>query len=157
MILVSSCLAGYKCAYDGNAKTTDEIVELVKMGKAIPVCPEQLGGLATPRTPSECVMVNDEIRVISKKGEDLTDEFVKGAKETLSIANLYDCKYAILKKYSPSCGARTYDGSFTGALSDMSGITANLLMENGIEVISSNDEENVKKLILQLKQEKIEV
>ena len=139
MILVSGCLAGFKCAYDGNDRRSQAVVDLVKSGKAIPVCPEQLGGLPTPRTPAECVKINDQIRVVTKDGQDVTEEFMKGAEEVLNIAKLYDCKYAILKQNSPSCGVRTYDGSFTGTVSDMSGITADLLCKNGIEVVSDEN------------------
>jgi len=117
MILVSACLAGIKCRYNGTAKPDSRIIEMVKAGIAIPVCPEQLGGLTTPRDPAE---ITGE-KVISKNGIDVTAQFNKGAEITLEIAKLYDCQEAILKSRSPSCGK-------------IDGITAKLLKENGIIV-----------------------
>ena len=100
MILVSACLAGIKCRYNGTAKPHSRIIEMVRAGLAIPVCPEQLGGLTTPRVPAD---ITSE-KVISKNGVDVTAEFNKGAEITLEIAKLYDCREAILKSRSPSCG-----------------------------------------------------
>ena len=137
MILVSACLAGVNCRFDGSSKVNEKIVELIKEGKAIPVCPEQLAGLPTPRKPVECTF---DGKVLSKNGEDFTDFFNKGAKETLSLCNLYNCKKVILKSNSPSCGSnQIYDGGFSGKLIDGNGITAKLLKENGIEVVSEKE------------------
>ena len=131
-ILVSACLLGTACRYDGKSKPNDKILELLKKHTLIPVCPEQLGGLATPRFPSE--IKGD--RVISKVGTDVTKEYEKGAAEALKIAKLYNCKLAILKEKSPSCGYnKVYDGTFSKTLIDRQGITAKLLSENGIKVI----------------------
>ena len=136
MYIISACLAGINCKYTGGNNLRDDIKKLVEEGKAILVCPEQLGGLSTPRMPSE--IKND--KVISKDGKDVTKEYEKGALETLKIANMYNIKKAILKSKSPSCGAgEIYDGNFNGKLIDGYGITAKLLKENGIEVISSDD------------------
>lgn len=133
MILVSACLAGFPCRYDGTSKTNEKIVQLVREGKAIPVCPEQLGGLTTPRLPSE--IKND--RVFSSEGRDVTPEFEKGAAAVLQIAKEYGCTKAILKARSPSCGkGQIYDGTFSGKLVDGNGKTTELLLENGIEVIT---------------------
>ncbi len=113
MKIVSACLAGIKCRYDGRAKTSQKVVQLVKDGDAIPVCPEQLGGLTTPRIAAEA---RGE-KVFTRKGEDITYKFEDGAKEALRIALLANCKEAILKSKSPSCGCgKIYDGSFTGKL-----------------------------------------
>jgi len=129
MKIVSACLAGVKCRYDGTSKPNKKVIELVKKGKAIPLCPEQLGGLSTPRIPSE-IRGN---KVINKKGKDVTAFFIKGAKEALKIAKLAKCREAILKSKSPSCGVREiYDGSFTGKTKKGDGIFTRLLKKNNI-------------------------
>ena len=131
MIIVSACLAGFPCRYDGKATIHEKTRELVKAGKAILVCPEQLGGLPTPRSPSEIKNGN----VISKEGMDVTKEFERGAAIVLEIANAYGCKEAILKARSPSCGkGKIYDGNFTGKIIAGNGKTAELLLKNGIDV-----------------------
>lgn len=143
-ILVSACLVGVNCKYNGGNNLNLEILKLVQEGKAILVCPEQLGGLSTPRNPSEIV---DRIssKVVASDGTDVTKEYQKGAYETLKIANLYQVKKAILKSKSPSCGNTTiYDGTFTHTLTGGEGITTKLLRENGIEVV--NEDEYVKEL-----------
>jgi len=109
---------------------------MLKNNQLLPVCPEQLGGLSTPRTPSE----RNGDRVITKDGTDVTVNYQTGAEEVLRIANLYGCKKAILKARSPSCGSKqTYDGTFTGKLIDRDGVCSELLKRNGIEVISEED------------------
>ncbi|MCF7858547.1 MAG: DUF523 domain-containing protein [Candidatus Cloacimonetes bacterium] len=136
MILVSACLAGLKCRYDGKSNENSKVIELVKKGLAIPICPEQLGGLPTPRIPSE--IIND--KVFNKKGENVTNQFKKGAKETLRIAELFGCHKAILKQRSPSCGfGKIYDGSHTGRIVAGIGITAKLLSQKGLVIITEND------------------
>jgi len=137
MIIVSACLAGFKCKYNGEANTDLKIVELVKKGVAIPVCPEQLGGLPTPRVPSE---ITGE-KVISRDGVDVTEQFEKGARLTLEVAKLYNCTEAILKSKSPSCGSgKIYDGTFSGVLTDGDGVTAKMLKENGVKLRTEKDE-----------------
>ena len=134
MIIVSACLAGYRCRYDGKIVPDAEIVALVKAGKAIPVCPEMMGGLPCPRIPSE--RTADDSRVITKDGGDVTEAFRTGAEETLRMARLYGCTQAILKAKSPSCGVgQIYDGTFSGTLRTGFGVTAQLLRENGIAVL----------------------
>lgn len=134
MKIVSACLAGLKCRWDGEAKPCREVVELVKQGKAVPVCPEQLGGLTTPRDPAE----QREDRVLTKTGEDVTSSFEKGAEKALKIAKLSECDEAILKSKSPSCGSgKVYDGTFSGKLIEGDGVFAKLLKKNGIKVVSS--------------------
>ncbi len=136
MIIVSACLAGIKCRYDGKDNAHQTVMNLVKQGKAIPVCPEQLGGLPTPRITSE--IINN--KVFNKNGEDVTENFIKGACETLRIARLTNCKKAILKQGSPSCGfGRIYDGSHSKKQIKGNGITAEKLFEYGIEIITEDD------------------
>lgn len=136
MIIVSACLAGFPCRWDAAEKGDSRIIELVKAGKAIPVCPEQLGGMTTPRAPSE---IGDG-GVFAKDGTDVTEQFTQGAKMVLKIVQTYECKQAILKAKSPSCGSGLiYDGTFTGVLIQGDGITAKLLKENGVLVSSEED------------------
>jgi uncharacterized protein YbbK (DUF523 family) len=131
MIIVSGCLAGMHCRYNGAAKPNEKVIQLVAEGKAIPVCPEQLGGLSTPRMPAE--RIGD--KVTRKDGVDVTDAFRQGAEESLKLAKLVGADRAILKAKSPSCGCgKIYDGSFTGTLVDGDGIFAELCKNNGIEV-----------------------
>ncbi|WDV47337.1 DUF523 domain-containing protein [Clostridiaceae bacterium M8S5] len=145
MILVSACLVGLDCRYNCESVIIEDIAKLIKEGKAIPVCPEQLGGLTTPRNPSEIVVEDGTITVKDCKGNDVTKEFVKGAKETLKIAKLANVKNAILKQRSPSCGnGLIYDGTFSGNIIEGNGLTAKLLSENHISVY---DEENYTDLL----------
>ena len=140
MILISACLAGVNCKYDGTNNYNEKIMELVKRGEAILVCPEQLGGLTTPRTPSEIVNNGSPKKVIMKNGIDVTTNFERGALEVLSLAKKLNIKKAILKSKSPSCGVGIiYDGTFTKNKIEGNGITADLLIKKGIEVISEND------------------
>ena len=136
MKIVSACLAGVKCNYKGGSRPCPKVVELVKQGKAIPVCPEQLGGLTTPRVAAEQI----EDKVITKDGEDVTIEFERGAREGLKIAKLVGCREAILKSKSPSCGAgKIYDGTFSKTLIDGDGTFAKLLKENDITVLTEDE------------------
>jgi uncharacterized protein YbbK (DUF523 family) len=131
MKIVSACLAGIKCRWDGESEPNEIVMKLVREGNAIPVCPEQLGGLPTPRLPAE----QKGDKVYTKDGRDVTDEFVNGAEKGLRIAKLCGCKEAILKANSPSCGSgKIYDGTFTGKLINGDGIFAKLLKQNGIKV-----------------------
>ena len=131
MIIVSACLAGVCCRYDGAAKPCEAVIRLVAEGQALPLCPEQLGGLPTPRAPAEIIAD----KVIRKDGVDVTDEFTRGAREALKLARMAGAKTAILKARSPSCGCgRIYDGSFTGKLVDGNGVFAGLCKKDGMEV-----------------------
>ena len=131
MIIVSACLAGVACRYDGAGKPCEKVIRLVAEGQAIPVCPEQLGGLPTPRAPAEII----GNKVIRKDGVDVTEAFHRGAREALQLARLVGAKTAILKARSPSCGSgKIYDGSFTGKLVDGNGVFAEVCKQNGIEV-----------------------
>lgn len=135
-ILISGCLLGLKCRYDGKEKKLPEIEKLIESYNLIPVCPEQLGGLPTPRIPAERV----KARIITQVGVDVTKEYQIGAEEALKIAKLYNCKKAILKEKSPSCGCRKiYDGTFSRNLIVGNGVTADLLLKNGIEVFGESE------------------
>lgn len=137
-VLVSACLLGVNCRYNGIPKEVAEVKELLKREdiSLIPVCPEQLGGLPTPRTPSE----RKGDCVVSSDGEDRTAAFTRGAQETLRNAKLYGCEVAILKERSPSCGnIEVYDGSFTGTVVAGEGVTAELLRKNGVRVFGESE------------------
>lgn len=135
-ILVSACLLGTACRYDGKAKANEKVVGLLKKETLIPVCPEQLGGMTTPRLPSE---IRGD-RVVNEAGEDVTACYQKGAEEALKLAKLYGCSLALLKERSPSCGCgQIYDGTFSKNLTEGDGITAGLLKKNGIRVIGESD------------------
>ena len=135
-ILVSACLLGVACRYDGKSKPVDSVVELLDKYNLIPFCPEIYGGLTTPRMPSE--IVGD--RVLHNNGTDVTAQYKKGAEEALRLAKLYNCKYAILKEKSPSCGkGKIYSGNFDRTLIDGDGITTRLLTKNGIKVLGESE------------------
>lgn len=134
--LISACLCGINCKYNGKNNLNEICLKLFKEGKAVLVCPEQLGGLGTPRDPSEI----SKDKVISIKGKDVTEKFEKGAEKTLKIAKTLGIKKAILKEGSPSCGINyIYDGKFRGKRVKGCGVTATLLKNNNIQIVSSED------------------
>ncbi|MCE4955913.1 DUF523 domain-containing protein [Macrococcoides caseolyticum] len=146
MILISSCLVGEYVRYDGGTQGKSSLIQLIEEKKAIHACPEVLGGLSTPRDPAEIVggdgfdVLNGTAKVITNTGNDVTDAFIKGARQTLKILNDHDIKTVILKANSPSCGHREiYDGSFTGTKKQGVGVTTALLQLNGINVMSELD------------------
>lgn len=129
--LCSACLLGVKCRYDGKSKPDEKVLNLATKEILIPVCPEQLGGLPTPRTPAE----QKGDKVVTKEGIDVTDSFKNGAKEVLKIVKLYSVKEVILKQRSPSCGCgQIYDGTFSGTIIEGDGVTTRLLKQSGITV-----------------------
>ena len=135
-ILVSACLAGEVCRWDGGTNLVPEIKALVDSGKAVPVCPEELGGLPTPRLPSE--RLGD--RVVSSADADVTAEFRRGAEEALRVCREQGCRLAVLKAKSPSCGkGLIHNGLFDGGLVPGDGMTAQLLTENGITVMNEQE------------------
>ena len=149
-IIVSACLLGCECRYDGKSKPCSKVLELAKKKDTvlIPVCPEQMGGLPTPRVPSErqrtskgsLRSISRSGAVLMKDGRDATEEYKKGAEAALMIAKLNDAELAILKSGSPSCGkGLIYDGSFSGKKAPGNGVTAELLLQNGIKVITEED------------------
>ena len=139
-ILVSACLLGTPCRYDGKSKPINSVINLKNKYELIPVCAEVLGGLPTPRIGAE--IVGD--RVLRADGVDVTENYQQGAKRVLEIARKNNCKIAILKSKSPSCGKNgVYDGTFTRTLINKNGILADLLISNGIRVL---DETEIEKL-----------
>lgn len=135
-ILVSACLLGCPCRYDGKSKPNDAVLALMEHHRLIPVCPEQMGGLATPRVPAE--RKNDG--VFTESGIDVTEQYRRGAEDALRLARLYGCTHAILKERSPSCGSgQIYDGSFSRALIPGDGVTAQLLKVHGITVLGESE------------------
>ncbi|MCI9071096.1 DUF523 domain-containing protein [Clostridium sp.] len=145
MYLISACLCGVNCKYNGLNNYNEICNNLFISGNAILVCPEQLGGLSTPRIPSEIIdkslnIIDHHRKVINKDGVDVTLNFLKGAQETLKIAQKLNITKAILKDGSPSCGVNyIYDGSFSGKKINGIGITAQLLKESSIDIISELD------------------
>lgn len=139
---MSACLLGTTCRYDGRGNENSEVTALLQREDLclIPVCPEQLGGLPTPRIPSE----RRSNLVINRAGEDVTAYFCRGAEQALRIAKLYGCEIAVLKERSPSCGCGwIYDGTFSGILTDGDGITAELLLQNGITVVGESQIQDI--------------
>ncbi len=135
-IIVSACLLGVPCRYDGKQKPVPEVIALKDKYHLIPVCAEILGGLPTPRFPCEI----KENKVINKIGEDKTYEYTNGADEVLRLAKLFGCDTAVLKEKSPSCGSgKIYDGEFSRTLKDGDGICAALLKNNGIKVLGESE------------------
>jgi len=145
--LISACLLGIKCAWDGrDIYKSGKAIELSNSEMLVPVCPEQLGGLRTPRAPQEIQggsgedVLDGKRKVLNIDGEDVTQEFIKGAEETLKIAKLFHIQEFIGKARSPSCGCgQIYDGTFSRQLIDGDGVTAALLKRNGIRVITEED------------------
>lgn len=141
MILISACLCGVNCKYNGSNNYNEKIKEILEGYEYMLVCPEQLGGLTTPRKPAEII----KDKVIDNEGKDVTINFEKGALETLKIAQLANAKYALLKEGSPSCGSKfIYDGNFNGTKILGEGLTAKLLKKNGIKIFSENEIEDLK-------------
>ncbi len=134
--LCSACLLGIRCRYDGKSKPNKKVLNLADEEILIPVCPEQLGGLPTPRVAAE----QKDGKVVTKNGDDVTDNFERGAQQVLELAKIYGCKEVILKQRSPSCGyGQIYDGTFSGTIIKGDGITAKLLKENGISIETEED------------------
>jgi len=144
MIIVSACLCGINCKYNGGNNLDARIHKLLKEGKAIPVCPEQLGGLETPREPCEIVngngldVLSGTARILEAQyNDDVTPKFLKGAYETLKIAEAVGASIAILKARSPSCGvSKIYDGTFSGTRRNGNGVTTELLLSRGFKVFT---------------------
>ena len=137
-ILVSACLYGHACKYDGTSNILkDPLFQALKnMGRLVPVCPEQLGGLSTPRIP--CEIKGD--KVFNKEGEDVSAQFHKGAEEALRIARENKVRVAILKQSSPSCGCKNvYDGTFSGKMIPGAGVLTQALQQAGIRVMDSEE------------------
>lgn len=135
-ILVSACLLGVCCRYDGQAKPHEGVLSLLGRHTLIPVCPEIYGGLATPRPAAERVGK----RVLTAQGGDVTAQYRRGAEETMRLGRLYGCEAALLKERSPSCGSGViHNGRFDGGLTPGDGVTAALLRANGIPVYGESE------------------
>jgi uncharacterized protein YbbK (DUF523 family) len=139
VLLISACLLGVACRYDGKSVqkiTKEQIDSLRERYELVPICPEIYGGLTTPRNPSE----QRGGGVFMNNGRDVSAEFLRGAQATLMLARTFEAKKALLKARSPSCGkGAVYDGSFTGKLINSDGVTAELLMKNGISVFNEQE------------------
>ena len=146
-LLVSACLLGINSKYNGENNINHLLVENCPELNIIPFCPEQIGGLPTPRNACEIAngmtgkdVLEGNAKVMDNEGNDVTHQFVMGAKEALNIAKLQNVVYAILKKRSPSCGCNyIYDGSFQGNLHQGNGVTAELFQANGIKTFTEDD------------------
>ncbi len=141
-VLVSACLMGFRCRYDGGAQRLDCLDALRERHVLVPVCPEVMGGLPTPREPSEI----RSGRVVTRDGRDVTEAFARGAREAEKIALACGCRCALLKERSPSCGlGRVYDGTFTGTLTRGDGLCARLLSQRGLRVLGESQAEELLK------------
>ena len=140
-LLISACLLGIPCRYDGASKPQSWVEKLAERHELVPVCPEQLGGLPTPRHPSE----RQGERVVMDTGADVTEPYSRGAEAALRLCRLLHCQAAILKERSPSCGCGTiYDGTFTGTRISGEGVPARLLRRAGVQVM---DEEELEQAL----------
>ena len=149
MIIVSACWLGENCKYSGGNNKSENVIKYLEDKEYILVCPEQLGGLSTPRNPSEIITYgnkdgNDVLsgctKVLSNKGIDVTKNFIQGAEETLKIAKEHNAKTAILKAGSPSCGyKKIYDGTFLGNKIQGMGVTAAILNKENIALLDEDD------------------
>ncbi len=148
IVLVSACMLGVNCRYDGGNVRDEKLITIIEKENVvpIPVCPEQLGGLPTPRKKCEIVggdgfdVLEGNARVVSEDGVDLTEHFLKGAEEVLKIAKIVKADLAVMRDGSPSCGCgRIYDGSFSGKKVEGYGVTSALLIRNGFRVVSVED------------------
>ncbi len=135
-IMISACLAGINCKYNGGNNRNEKVLQLMKDNEVITVCPEQMGGLPTPRVPSE---IKDGL-VTARDGRIVDAEFRAGAEKCLEIARREKPDLIVLQSRSPSCGVKQrYDGTFSGRLVDEPGVTARLLMENGFKCVDVED------------------
>lgn len=145
MYLISACLCGINCKYNGGNNLNEKCLELFESGRGRLVCPEELGGLSTPRIPAEIKGKVEEVlmgtsRIMNNENEEVSEEFIIGAKEILKIAKEEKIYKAILKDGSPSCGVNfIYDGNFNGNKINGCGITTYILRKNGVDVISEQE------------------
>lgn len=141
-LLISACLLGCRCRYDGASKAHPLVEQLAQRHTLVPVCPEQLGGLPTPRPPAE----RRGGSVVTRDGHDVTEQYRRGAEEALALCRTLGCGAAVLKERSPSCGhGEIRDGTFSGALAPGDGVTAELLAAHGIPVYGESRLEELLK------------
>ena len=134
-LLISACLTGIRCRYDGGSNMVSHLDELMEKHVLIPVCPEVVGGLPTPRVPAERIGE----KVLTRDGRDVTESYERGAQEALRLAQMTGCTHALLKERSPSCGCGViYDGTFSGARCPGDGVCAALLKQHGIQVLGES-------------------
>ena len=145
-IAVSGCSAGLPCSHDGGHRLSEPVRRLVAEGRAVLICPEQLGGMPAPREKAEIVggdggsVLDGDAAVLSGSGRDLTERFLEGARRSLEVARRHGCRLAVLKARSPSCGrGEIYDGSFSGARRPGDGVTAALFRRAGIRVLTDEE------------------
>lgn len=139
-ILISSCLLGLNCRYDGQSKTYSQIDKIIEKYELIPFCPECYGGLPTPRDPAEIQKFDNTLKVITNKGNDVTKEYISGANSALKLCEKLGIKVAVLKAKSPSCGRdKIYDGTFSSNLKNGNGVTSDILLKNGIIVYNETE------------------
>lgn len=142
-ILVSACLLGVRCRYDGTGGSCAALEACKEKHRLIPVCPEVYGGLPTPRPPAEIL----EGRVMTKAGRDVTAQYERGAQEALRLAEYFGCTVAVLKEKSPACGCgHIHDGSFSGGMREGNGVMAQLLLQHGIQVLGDTETEKIENL-----------
>lgn len=146
MKLVSACLLGVKCRYDGESKLEPSLLKLIELGEVfLPVCPEQLGGLPTPRERSWIFggdgddVLSGKAKVLTEDGKDVTMNFIMGAEETLRLARLFGVNRAILRSKSPSCGCGEIYEPFSEKLKKGNGVTTALLKRNNIEILTEKE------------------
>ncbi len=143
-LIISACLLGESCRYDGTSKPCRDVKTLASVYELLPVCPECMGGLSTPRPPAE---LQKDGRVVNREGVDVTHAYRQGAEAVLELAKRRGCQMALLKEKSPSCGkGRVYDGSFTATLTGGNGVCAALLLEHGLEVFGESELERLLEL-----------
>ncbi len=142
-VVISACLLGVRCRYDGGDSRNEAAIKLKETDQLIPVCPEEAGGLPTPRPPAEIVggdgddVLNGKAKVMTVDGTDVTEAYLKGAHHALKVAQSHTATHVILKVRSPSCGCGDiYDGTFSGTLTSGDGVTTALLKRHGITVAS---------------------
>ena len=155
MLAVSACLCGINTRYDGGNSLNGRILKLLESGIVVPFCPEQLGGLGTPRLPCEIYggdgsdVIDGSAIIINQKKQNLTDKFLKGAHESIKVCKMCNIKTAVLKSRSPSCGfGEIYDGSFTGSKISGNGVTAEIFRRNDIKVFTEEEIDDNYSLIV---------
>lgn len=144
MLIISACLCGIDCTYNGKNNRNPIFEELLRSGQALPVCPEQLGGLETPRTAAEIIggagqeVLAGQARVMTRQGTEVSAKYIRGAEQTLKIAQTVDPELVVFKSRSPACGVGAiYDGNFSSRLKEGDGVAAALLKRHGFKIVDN--------------------